>query len=407
MSIQYVFPYCAISELGSNKKVKGSITITATNPAIQRIVEIELRTQTWQTQKANNVIKFEVDELIKDITFNIGVTINNNDCLFLFFHPVVTHSSKEIYIETKKQLINGTDFIEKDHWYNLPLKNNQTAEIQLTQNIVTTITYSESPASNIGLSSHENIEYYLGKDRLKNLYFDKTIPTAWEIPTRSTEDVLPMLTTSYTGEWDTSGSLNNLGYRSNFDYILEELQHKKIILCLGDSDTVGIGIPYNEIWPNLISTDAVLLNMGIACISNDGISRVGIQTITALQSQIVAVLVHYAPMSLREFVSKKYSGGVHVRDNSDLPYTDWWAHIDWKSNNYNFNKNKLLLENTCAKYNIDYFDLYINREDKKVPFDFVWHDGFSSFGPNTHRAIADYFNKKLNKQPSLFNTMQS
>ena len=66
-----------------------------------------------------------------------------------------------------------------------------------------------------------------------------------------------------------------------------------------------------------------------------------------------------------------------------------------------------MMENICASHNIAYHDLYINRNDKKVPFDFVEYGVYSSIGPSTHQAIANYFNRKLNKKPSLFQTTQS
>jgi hypothetical protein len=106
-------------------------------------------------------------------------------------------------------------------------------------------------------------------------------------------------------------------------------------------------------------------------------------------------------------VSKRYKGGVHTHRNYNLPYADWWDHIDWQSNNYNFNKNRLLMENVCSRHNIAYHDLYINRDDNKVPFDFVEYGVYSSIGPHTHQAIANYFSRKLNNQPSLFQSLQS
>jgi hypothetical protein len=204
--------------------------------------------------------------------------------------------------------------------------------------------------------------------------------------------------------------LNNLGYRSNFDYNLEELKEKKVIICLGDSDVFGAFNPVDVIWPSRLQdqlSDITVLNFGIRGISGDGMTRIGVRAIEALKSSIVAVCVHWPPPSLREFVSKDFKCGVHTHRNYYLPYDDWWKHIDWHSNNYNYYKNQLLLSSVCKKYSIPYYDLLINKDDPTVPYDVCRYTVYDSFGPATHTATANYFYKKITNQPSLFQSLQS
>jgi hypothetical protein len=271
-----------------------------------------------------------------------------------------------------------------------------------------TLTYNIREATKPTLSADENIEYYLGKDRYKNLFFSPSLPAANDISPRAlSSDLVNM--SQYDTDKKIEYKFNNLGYRSNFDYVLEDLKKQKIILCLGDSDVFGAFNPLDVIWPSQLQNklEARVLNFGIRGISSDGMTRIGVRAIEALQSSIVAVCVHWPPPALREFVSKNFKCGVHTHRNYHLPYDDWWKHIDWQSNNYNYYKNQILLSSVCSKYGIAYFDLICNKDDPTVPYDATQYGVYESFGPATHTAMANYFYKKITGQPSLFQSLQS
>ena len=430
MSTHYTFPFCALDNIGNTYKVSGSISIRINELDISKKNTFELITQTWQTQIPNNTISVEVnDDFLEDTEMNFEITVemDNPTALILVFSPKLEYTQNvDAHIVPRNQKILGTDFANNRGWYNLPLHSGQTGTVtiqtyvQETPNSVLSsiaenitfrekLTYIEQPAKKPGMSIEENIEYYLGKDKFKNLFFDKTIPASWEIPARFKNSLTIKNLNSigfFKGD-STEYYYNNLGYRSTRAY--DDTLPDKVIICLGDSDAFGIGVEQDKIWSSQIEqqTGITTMNMGVPGTSVDGLTRIGVQTIQALEDRIAAVFVHYPALSLREFVSKKYKGGVHTHRNYNLPYADWWDHIDWQSNNYNFNKNRLLLENTCLRYGVKFFDLTINREDSKVPFDFVEYGVYTSIGPNTHRAIANYFVKKLNNEPSLFQTLQS
>jgi hypothetical protein len=260
------------------------------------------------------------------------------------------------------------------------------------------------------LSPAEQIEYYLGKDRLPNLHWKPVIPKAWAITPRVSG--MQLCNPDSHNKTVTIDSidyyLNNLGYRSNFDYNITQLQNKKIILLLGDSDTFGKGSNFSTMYATKIQelTDYCVVNLGIPGISADGLTRVGVQSILSLNSAIHHVCVLWPMFSMREFVSKTFKSGVHsVSDN--IPYTDWWDHIDWVSNNYNYQKNKILLEQTTLNAGAMYHELMINRNDPNTVMQYTKNGIFTELTNTSHEAIANYFVRKINNQPSLYKQLNT
>ncbi len=203
---------------------------------------------------------------------------------------------------------------------------------------------------------------------------------------------------------DALYKFNNLGYRSNIDYT-DDLKNSRVILMLGCSDTWGRFVEYNKIYSELVQQqmpDSVVVNMSVPGGSPDQITRLGVQTISYLKSAITDVCMFWPGFSLREFVSKSFKSGTYILDQDNVPYKDWWDHIDWVSNNYNYQKNKILIESICQAHNINYYDLIVNREDTVVPFDYIPNGPETVFGEVSHCAMANYFYKKINKQASLF-----
>jgi len=259
------------------------------------------------------------------------------------------------------------------------------------------------------LSTEEQIEYRLGKDHLPNLHWQPSIPASWEIPPRAEHMQLccPESRNSTVVLNSIEYKLNNLGYRSNFDYNINELAQRDIILVLGDSDASGRGVTFNEMYSTRMQqqTEYCVVNLGIPGLSGDGMSRVGVNAMLALGSAVKHVCVLWPGMSLREFVSKTFKCGVHTVSKS-VPYTGWWEHIDWVSNNYNYQKNKALIERTAISIGAQYHDLIINRNEAKSVIKYKDEPDqrvtFTEFAPETHTAIASYFIKQVNNQPSLY-----
>lgn len=433
MSVQCRFSFCVISDLGIEKTVTGKVVVTETNLGIAVTRQFaDLPARTWTQQAPDLFVDVTLpDDRLRDCKWSFDITcqVNDDDAICLFFNPEVVHDTPfRTSLILEHQSILDTGWRHEQHWHNLPIRHDQQARALfhfvpsdslesvipgMSSNVdfAEVMTYHQPSTTRTGMTLEQNIEYYLGKDRLKNLYFGAEIPGAWAVPTRDHE-VWPaqMFDTTLTGFFtgDTvQYRYNNLGYRSHLDF--DKNQSGYVILCLGDSDTFGVGVEYQDTWPSILQqqTDAIVWNMSVPGISNDGLARIGAQAIQALGNRVKSVLIHYAPLSLREFVSKKYKGGVHTHRNYKLPYQDWWTHIDWQSNNYDFHKNKLLLHNLCKAHDIEFHDLYINKNDKKIPFDLVHYGVYTSFGPATHQAMANYFLKCLNKEPSFFESIKT
>ncbi len=262
------------------------------------------------------------------------------------------------------------------------------------------------------LPLEQQIEYYLGKDRLPNLHWKPEIPVSWQVPTRNGDLKLcnPNIGGTIVKLDGIDYCFNKLGYRSDFEYNVDILKKKNLILLLGDSDTFGRGLKFEDLFSTKLrkSTNHYVINLGIAGISSDGMARVAAQTIQTLGSAVKHVCVLWPVFSLREFVSKKFCYGIHTHSDC-LPYADWWDHIDWVSNNYNYQKNRLLIEQTAKNHGAQYHDLIINRYDKNVPIGYtsIQNNQLTELDAVTHTAIANFFLRKINNQPSLFQSMQS
>lgn len=263
------------------------------------------------------------------------------------------------------------------------------------------------------LPLEQQIEYYLGKDHLPNLHWKPEIPASWTIPVRYGE-VNGLCNPSIAGMTchldNCIYTFNQLGYRSDFEYHVSVLKKKNVVLLLGDSDTFARNILFDDMYSTKLRqlTNHYVINLGIPGISADGMVRTGVQTIQALGSAVKHVCVLWPVPSMREFVSKKYRYNIH--NFSDVvPYEDWWNHIDWVSNNYNYQKNRLLLQQVTKNYGAQYHDLFINRHAKNTPIGFATNPNnkFIELDETSHTAIANYFLRKINNQPSLFEQLKT
>ena len=254
------------------------------------------------------------------------------------------------------------------------------------------------------MGSVEKIEYYLNKDHHKNLFFNGVIPPAWEFSNYHV-DLKAVASTVVDKPGYNNYAYNNLSYRSNFDYTVESLSDKKCILCLGDSDTFGRSIQLENIWSTQIAKsfeEYTVMNMGLFGAGPDSVSRIGVNTIMALPTAVKIVLIAWPPYLRREVATKKSKAMVYKTPFNDevLPFENYWDQIDWVANSYNFYKNKLFLEAVCKANNIEYYDLEINLDTPAIKEDFI--NEYRYFGNNTHKAIANYFEKKIKKEPSVF-----
>lgn len=263
------------------------------------------------------------------------------------------------------------------------------------------------------LTQAEQIEYYLGKDHYNNKFFRAGIPEAWEIEFCNDDAGMPSHKWSQCKNTTVMHNniefrFNNLGYRSHYDYVLDDLQTKRNILCISDSYVFGPTSPYEDLWTMQLQKKLPHYNIvqfGLPGWSFDTVARVGCCVLQALKSTVDYVLVIVPNEHRREFVSKQYKKIVSFPHTvTNIPYAEYWDHIDWKSNNYNLFKNSLLLRSMTENQGGQYIELTIRLDSKHSHFDRQNH-GLS--GPKTYQALTNYFYKKITNQPSLFQQLAS
>jgi hypothetical protein len=263
------------------------------------------------------------------------------------------------------------------------------------------------------LSQAEQIEYYFGKDRYPNLFFQSRIPDALEIPGSRREFTGGIQWADCRNTTITHDGIeyqfNNLGYRSHYDYHVDELKNKKNILCVGDSDIFAPYKHYNDIWTTRLQTfmpEHNILTLGLPGWAGDTVSRSTVSTIKALGSSIDHVCVIWPQDNRREFIKKdfkKITGNGEAP--TDIPFEDYWDQIDWVSNNYNYYKNRELVEFACRANGSGFTDLLIVTIGKYVKFDGE-RFGKGVMGIKSHEALCNWFYKKINGLPSLYETLK-
>jgi hypothetical protein len=254
----------------------------------------------------------------------------------------------------------------------------------------------------------DQIEYCLGKDSLPNLFWKPAIPNAWDIVTRKGIQLTgPTVHDTVLEQFGISYKFNNLGYRSNFDYNVEDLKTKELVLVLGDSDGLGRGVEFDSIFSSIIqqNVDYTVVNLSVPSLSADGLARIASNSIHALGPAVKHVCVLWPGMSTREFVSKKFQGGIYTEAN-ETPYADWWDHIDWVNNNYNFQKNKTLLAAVVANSSAQFHDLLLNREANRVDGMFTKLPSLNlrltQLTRESHAAVGRYFIRKIHNKKSYY-----
>ena len=86
-------------------------------------------------------------------------------------------------------------------------------------------------------------------------------------------------------------------------------------------------------------------------------------------------------------------------NSTNVPYEDYWDHIDWQSNNYNYFKNSLLLKSMTESQGGTYIELLLTVDGKNDPYK-RGERGLT--GPDTYSALTQYFYKKIKGLPSKF-----
>lgn len=189
---------------------------------------------------------------------------------------------------------------------------------------------------------------------------------------------------------DISYSINSLGYR------YEEFKdsYDEIILSLGMSCSFGLGVKYNETYFDIISKklNIPVLNFAIPGASSDTVARTVSCIIPHWINKVNKIKVILGwPYSLRrEIFLDNFKSSINFQN--DPPIKEYHKLLDDTSNEYNQEKNQILVRSICKSYNIPLYEipdsLYLNLEIDKAS------DGFHP-GPMWHQAVADWFLNQL------------
>jgi len=138
---------------------------------------------------------------------------------------------------------------------------------------------------------------------------------------------------------------NSLGFRC------KEFTDASSIMYLGCSYTIGIGLPVEHIWPELVSKELNLkcVNLGIGGASLDTVFRLCLGYIDKIKPKIIILLI---PPGIRyELVSSDRIDHFVVQSADEYYYR--WA-IDKNNNYFNQQKNILAIEMLCKYRNIKF-----------------------------------------------------
>ena len=174
-----------------------------------------------------------------------------------------------------------------------------------------------------------------------------------------------------------SYKFNEHGFRT---YEFEDYYNKNVNIALGCSQTLGVGMPVNSIWPSLIeqSTNLPMLNFGIAGASTDTIARALTNISHLFKINNVYILwPEYARFELycSEEILPIIAGHSKIEHVWNLETVQ----------SYNrFKHNQIITKLLSEKYNFNIFESSVNEQHPQID------DARDSahFGFETHKNIA-------------------
>ena len=182
---------------------------------------------------------------------------------------------------------------------------------------------------------------------------------------------------------------NSHGFRS------DEFSTDPTIMFLGCSNTCGIGLPHDSIWPELVSKKLTMrcANLGIGGASSDTAFRLCNGWVDRINPQILILLRPY-PHRLELLDSTAIFNLSLAWDNLDdtiYKFLKKWS-IDDNNSYFNDLKNHLAIQHICASRNIKFLSLeprqlYQNHMDKARD---LMHGG-----KNSNKMFADTVLSKL------------
>jgi hypothetical protein len=153
---------------------------------------------------------------------------------------------------------------------------------------------------------------------------------------------------------------NNQGFRSR-EFLIQT--DNPIILALGCSHTVGVGIPVEDNWPEQLGAkyfpNHVVYNAGLGGASSDTVARLAVNLIPILKPDIVAVLWP----NMHRF--ETYHHGIDkIETRFDGPWTDdnnLKIYFEDNNSHNNQTKNKMIVELLQKVYNFKLLSIDVEQ----------------------------------------------
>jgi hypothetical protein len=192
---------------------------------------------------------------------------------------------------------------------------------------------------------------------------------------------------------DIQYQFNRFGYRGNWD--LEDINDA--IWCLGDSQTLGLGVAEHETWSAQLSAmiNQRTINMAVAGCSNDTLSRLLLSAGQNHRPRSVLVLLS-AP-NRREMHSDHGALTCFPKLLDHVPGIDrevFHSYVqgltDSSGDLVNRDRNIALMQNWCSLHDIEFWAIDFDTDVKSL----VEQDPAADhlhIGPTIHAAIAQWF----------------
>ena len=196
---------------------------------------------------------------------------------------------------------------------------------------------------------------------------------------------------------DVTYNFNQYGYR-DIDWNDSIIQNS--IWCVGDSQTVGVGVHKENTWPTLLHnlTGINTINLGIAGAANDTITRLIVSGLNLYQPRAICCLLT-AP-NRREIINNQFCSTIFpmflkIFKNSNVElFEQYLGQTDTTSDSINRDKNILLIKSSCQQKKVPLCLVDFNLPVKTLCKQDSAYDNLH-IGMESHRLIAEYFKNNL------------
>lgn len=180
--------------------------------------------------------------------------------------------------------------------------------------------------------------------------------------------------------------INSYGYR-DCEY---EDSYKEIIISLGMSSTFGLGVKSELVYSSILANQVNIpvLNFGIPGASSDTVARMASCLVPYFKHLNCKVLLGWPYKNRREIFLDESKSSINFQN--EPPIKNFVKLLDDTANDYNLEKNQLLLRSLCVANSVDYFEipkeLYTTNALAIDKASDGWHPGAL-----WHSTVADWF----------------